>query len=166
LDAGPRAVAAPDDYASHADLMWAGMLAHNNLCGVGRVQDWASHQMGHELSAFYNCAHGASLAIMMPAWMEFVLPHDPMRFARFAVNVMGCEMDISHPERTAREGIVRLRTFFKNLGLPSTLAEIGSKPEDIPAMVAHRKERPGGFPFGNFVKIGPEEMAAIYHLAE
>jgi len=166
MDAAPRALADPDDYSARADLMWAGMLAHNNTCGVGRVQDWSSHQMGHELSAFYDCAHGASLAVMMPAWMEFVLPHDVTRFARFAVNVMGCEMDFAYPERTAKAGIARLRAFFKSLGLPTTLGEIGAKAEDIPAMVAHRSERPNGFPFGNFVKISAEDMAAIYHLAE
>ena len=165
VEAAPRAIADPGDYAARADLMWAGMLAHNNSCGVGREQDWASHQIEHELSAFYDCAHGAGLAVVMPAWMEYVLPHAPMRFARFAVNVLGCEMDFASPERTAREGIARLRAFFRSLGMPTTLAEIGAKAEDIPAMAAHRAEKPGGFPFGGFVKIGPEEMQAILHLA-
>ena len=163
--AAPRAVADPDDYAARADLMWAGMLAHNNSCGVGRDQDWASHQIEHELSAFYDCAHGAGLAVVMPAWMEYVLSHDPMRFARFAVNVFGCEMDFARPERTARQGVARLRDFFRALGMPTTFAEIGARAEDIPAMAAHRAEKPGGFPFGNFVKIGPEEMQAILRLA-
>ena len=165
VDAAPKAIVNPNDYAARADLMWAGMLAHNNSCGVGREQDWASHQIEHELSAFYDCAHGAGLAVVMPAWMEYVLPHDPMRFARFAVQVLGCEMDFACPEHTAREGIARLRAFFRQLGMPTTLAEIGAKAEDIPAMAAHRAEKPNGFPFGNFVKIGPEEMQAILKLA-
>ena len=160
-EAAPRAIADPEDYASHADLMWAGMLAHNNSCGVGRAQDWASHQMEHELSAFYDCAHGAGLAVVMPAWMEFVMEHDVLRFARFAVNVFGCEMDFARPENTAKEGIARLRSFFRSLGMPTTLQEVGGKAEDIPAMAAHRAEKPNGFPFGGFVKIGPEEMEAI-----
>lgn len=161
VEAAPKAIAQPEDYASHADLMWAGMLAHNNSCGVGRVQDWASHQMEHELSAFYDCAHGAGLAVVMPAWMEYVCDHDVLRFARFAVNVFGCEMDFACPENTAREGIARLRSFFRTLGMPTTLQEVGGKAEDIPAMAAHRAEKPNGFPFGGFVKIGPEEMQAI-----
>ena len=161
VEAAPKAIAQPEDYASHADLMWAGMLAHNNSCGVGRVQDWASHQMEHELSAFYDCAHGAGLAVVMPAWMEYVCDHDVLRFARFAVNVFGCEMDFAHPEHTAREGIARLREFFRSIGMPTTLEEAGGKAEDIPAMAAHRAEKPNGFPFGGFVKIGPEEMQAI-----
>ena len=161
VEAAPKAIAQPEDYASHADLMWAGMLAHNNSCGVGRVQDWASHQMEHELSAFYDCAHGAGLAVVMPAWMEYVCDHDMLRFARFAVNVFGCEMDFAQPENTVREGIARLRSFFRSIGMPTTLQEVGGKAEDIPAMAAHRAEKPGGFPFGGFVKIGPQEMQAI-----
>ena len=166
LSAAPKALADPDDYASHADLMWAGMLAHNNSCGVGRTQDWASHQIEHELSAFYDCAHGAGLAVVLPAWMEFVMEQDVTRFARFAVNVMGCELDFAHPERTAREGISRLKEFFRRLDMPVTLEQIGAKAEDIPAMIAHRAARPGGFPFGGFVKIGPSEMETILHFAE
>ena len=164
VEAAPKAIAAPGGYAPRADLMWAGMLAHNNSCGVGRVQDWASHQIEHELSAFYDCAHGAGLAVVMPAWMEYVMGHDVMRFARFAVNVFGCEMDFAHPENTAREGIARLREFFRSLGMPTSLREIGGREEDIPAMVSHRAEKPNGFPFGGFVKIGPEEMEAILRL--
>ena len=166
LEAAPKALADPQAYAPRADLMWAGMLAHNNSCGVGRVQDWSSHQIEHELSAFYDCAHGAGLAVILPAWMEFVMHHDIPRFVRFSVNVMGCEMDSSHPERTAREGISRLRDFFRSLGMPVTLEEIGAKAEDIPAMIAHRKKKPNGFPFGGFVKIGPSEMEAILRLAQ
>ena len=136
-----------------------------NLCashdGIGREQDWASHQIEHELSAFYDCAHGAGLAVVMPAWMEYVCGHDVMRFARFAVHVFGCEMDFAHPECTAQAGIRRLRDFFRTLGMPATLAEVGGRAEDIPAMVAHRCEKPNGFPFGGFVKIQEADMEAI-----
>ena len=159
--AAPKALADHSDYASHAALMWAGMLAHNNSCGIGRDQDWASHQIAHELSAFYDCAHGAGLAVVMPAWMEYVCGHDVMRFARFAVNVFGCEMDFAHPERTAQAGIRRLRDFFRTLGMPATLEEVGGRAEDIPAMVAHRCEKPNGCPFGGFVKIQEADMEAI-----
>jgi len=166
IDAAPKAIADPDDYISHADLMWAGMLAHNNTCGVGRDQDWSSHQIEHELSAFYDCAHGAGLAVVVPAWMEFVMEHDVMRFARYAVNVFGCEMNYADPVQTAKEGIVRTREFFRSLGMPVTLAEVGAKEEDIPAMVEHRTEKPNGFPFGNFVKIGPDEMTSVLNLCK
>ena len=153
------------DYAARADLVWAGMLAHNNSCGVGREQDWASHQIEHELSAFYDCAHGAGLAMILPAWMEYVLPHDPVRLAQFAVRVFGCEMNFADPEATARQGIEKLCLFFHSLGMPITFDELGAKAKDIPDMVAHRAEKPGGFPFGGFVKIQPADMEAILRLA-
>ena len=139
LDAAPKAIADPNDYAARADLMWAGMLAHNNSCGVGREQDWASHQIEHELSAFYDCAHGAGLAVILPAWMEYVLPHDPVRLAQFAVRVFGCEMNFADPEATARQGIEKLCLFFHSLGMPITFDELGAKAKDIPDMVAHRR---------------------------
>ena len=164
IEAAPRAIADPDDYAARADLMWAGMLAHNNSCGVGRVQDWASHQIEHELSSFYDCAHGAGLAVVTPAWMEYVYRNDISRFAQFAVRVFGCEMNFANPEATALEGIRRLREFFRSLGMPVTFAEISAKAEDIPDMVAHRAQKPNGFPFGNFVKIQPDDMAEICRL--
>ena len=162
VDAAPKALAEPTAYAPRADLMWTGMLAHNNSCGIGREQDWSSHQIEHELSAFSDCAHGAGLAVVLPAWMEFVMQHDIARFAQFAVEVFGCEMDAANPENTAKAGIAALRAFFRSLGMPERLCELGETLEaDILAMVDHRKEKPNGFPFGNFVKIGPEEMEQI-----
>ena len=162
VDAAPKALADPAAYAPRADLMWVGMLAHNNSCGVGREQDWASHQIEHELSAFSDCAHGAGLAVVLPAWMEHVMEHDVARFAKFAVNVFGCEMDAECPENTAKAGIAALREFFGALGMPSKLQQLSETLErDIPAMVAHRAEKPNGFPFGNFVKIDEQRMEQI-----
>ena len=165
LTAAPKALADPNDYNARADLMWAGMLAHNNLCGVGRQQDWASHQMEHELSALYDCAHGAGLAVVTPAWMTYVMDRDISRFAQFAVRVFGCEMDFHQPENTARAGVERLVAWLRSIGMPTTFAEIGAKAEDIPALVAHRAKKPGGFPFGGFTPIHESDMAAILELA-
>ncbi len=161
IDAAERVLEDPSDLAARSDLMWAGMLAHNNSCGVGREQDWASHQIEHELSAFYDCPHGMGLAVVMPAWMDTVMDHDLNRFCQFAVRVFGCENNFSHPRQTAEKGIACLRSFLHRLGMPSTLQQLGGRREDIPALVAHRGEKPDGFPFGGFVKIGPEEMTAI-----
>ena len=164
LEAAPKALANPMDYQARADLMWAGTLAHNNSCGVGRRQDWASPQIEHELSAYYDCAHGAGLAVVMPAWMTYVMPTNPARFARFAVEVFGCELDPLDVERTAKEGIQRLKSFFRLLGMPTTLTELGGRTEDIPAIVLHRAEK--GFPFGGMMDIGPAEMADILVLCD
>ena len=92
-------------------------------------------------------------------------PHDPVRLAQFAVRVFGCEMNFADPEATARQGIEKLCLFFHSLGMPITFDELGAKAKDIPDMVAHRAEKPGGFPFGGFVKIQPADMEAILRLA-
>ena len=132
---GPRVIADPDNYEARANIMWAGMMAHNNSCGVGRSQDWNSHNIEHELSALYDCAHGAGLAVTLPAVFTYVMDHDVMRFAQAAVRVWGCQMDFAHPEATAREGIEKLRAFFTSIGMPKNFAELGAKEEDIPELV-------------------------------
>jgi len=132
--AGPKAVATPDDYAARSDLMWAGSLAHNNVCGVGRIQDWASHGIEHELSALYDCAHGAGLAVVMPAWMDYVKSDDIDLFARFAEKVFG--VPAGDPAAMADEGIVRYRAWLRSLGMPTTFKELGADSKDIPALVA------------------------------
>ena len=132
---GPRVIADPNNYDARANIMWAGMMAHNNSCGVGRSQDWNSHNIEHELSALYDCAHGAGLAVTMPAVFTYVMEHDVMRFAQVAVRVWGCQIDFSHPEATAKEGIEKLKQFLKSLGMPTTVKERGAKEEDSPALV-------------------------------
>jgi len=160
----PQVIAHLDDYQARANLMWAGMVAHNNLCGVGRSQDWSSHGLEHELSALYDVAHGAGLAVMMPAWMQYVMSHDVVRFVQFAVRVWDCDMNFANPEITAAEGIARFRAFLKSIGMPSNFAELGAKEEDIPKMVAtlglseQRK-------MGGFVKLGASDAEAIYRIA-
>jgi alcohol dehydrogenase len=108
---GPRVIADPNNYQAQANIMWAGMLAHNNSCGVGRGQDWASHDIEHELSATYDCAHGAGLAVTFPAWMTYNFKHNVNRFAQLAVRVWGCQMNFENPESTALEGISALNDF-------------------------------------------------------
>ena len=131
----PRVIEDPCNYDARANIMWAGTVAHNDIVGVGRAQDWNSHGIEHELSGLYDCAHGAGLAVVMPAWMEYVMDTDVMRFAQVAVRVWGCEMDYAHPENTARAGIRAFRTFLHNIGMPINFAELGAKEEDIPLLV-------------------------------
>ena len=162
---GPRVIEDPNNYEARANIMWAGMMGHNNSCGVGRIQDWASHDIEHELSALSDCAHGAGLAVVFPAWMTYVYKHDVMRFAKLAVRVWGCQMDFANPERTALEGISALRRFWKSLGMPSNFAELGAKEEDIPQMAhtaCYGDGRTGTL--GNFVKLHEEDVANIYRL--
>ena len=161
----PKVIANPDDYEARANIMWAGMVAHNNCCGVGRDQDWASHNIEHELSALYDCAHGAGLAVVFPAWMEYNLNHDVMRFAQVANRVWGCAMDFQHPEATAKAGIAAFRNFLKSIGMPQTMAEVGGKEEDIPYLAHTAAYGNGnGGTVGGFVALKEEDIANIYRL--
>ena len=159
----PRVIADPNNYQARANIMWAGTVAHTNIVGVGREQDWNSHGIEHELSALYDCAHGAGLAVIMPAWMEFVCSHNVLRMAQAAVRVWGCEMDFECPENTAREGIARFRKFLRSIGMPINFAELGAKEEDIPALV--EKFGIGDGRTGGFVKLSAEDIAEIYRIA-
>lgn len=157
----PRVILDPNNYEARANIMWAGMVAHNNVVGVGRQQDWNSHAIEHELSAMYDCAHGAGLAVIMPAWMEYVMNHNPMRFAQMATRVFGCAMDFENPAATAHQGICAFRKFLKSIGMPINFAELGAKVEDIPEMV--RKLNPGdGW---GFVPLKADDVMAIYNIA-
>jgi alcohol dehydrogenase YqhD (iron-dependent ADH family) len=131
----PKAIKNPLDYESRANIMWAGMVAHNNICGVGRDQDWSSHAIEHELSALYDVAHGAGLAVVFPAWMKYVMHHDVERFAQLAVRVWGCTYDSMNVEKTALEGITYFENFIKSIGMPLSFSEIGAREEDIPLLV-------------------------------
>ena len=159
----PRVIAQPDLYEARANIMWAGTVAHTNIVGVGREQDWNSHGIEHELSALYDCAHGAGLAVIMPAWMEFVYQHDVMRFAQIAVRLWGCQMDFAHPEVTALEGIRRFRQFLHSIGMPVNFAELGAKEEDIPKLV--EKFGIGDGKTGGFVSLSAADITEIYRIA-
>ena len=159
----PKVIEDPNNYEARANIMWAGMLAHNDCCGVGREQDWASHDLEHELSALYDCAHGAGLAVVFPAWMEYNMEHDVMRFAQLANRVWGCPMDFQHPEITAKAGISALRNFLRSIGMPQTLGELGGKEADIPYL-AHTAAYGNGNDgtLGSFVVLQEADMANIY----
>jgi len=161
----PRVIEDPNNYEARANIMWAGMMAHNNCCGVGRAQDWASHAIEHELSAVYDCAHGAGLAVVFPAWMEYNMHHDVMRFAKLAVRVWGCQMDYDHPEVTAKAGIAALRNFLKAIGMPSNFTELGASENDI-AHMAHTAcyGNGGNGTIGGFAALSEEDVANIYRL--
>lgn len=158
---GPRAIADPTNYQVRANIMWAGTVAHNGVVGCGRSQDWNSHAIEHELSALYDCAHGAGLAVIMPAWMEYVVDHNVMRFAQMATRVFGCEMNFENPKSTALEGIKAFRRFLHSIGMPINFAELGAKEEDIPKMV--EKLNPGdGW---GFVPLKAKDVTEIYKIA-
>ena len=162
IEEGPKAVANPDDYEARANIMWAGMMAHNNSCGVGRSQDWISHDIEHELSALYDCAHGAGLAVTFPAYLTYAYKHDVARVAQFARRVWGCPEDIDD-EEAALMGIESLREFFNSIGMPSTIGEFGGTEGDIDKLAhtaCYGNGRDGKL--RGFVEVDEDAVKEIY----
>ena len=165
LDAAPRALADPCDYDARATLMWASSLSHNGLTGCGRSRYFPAHKLEHDFSGLdERISHGAGLAVLFPAWAKYVYKYDVSRFAQFAVRVMGCQMDFVDPARTALEGIEKLIAFFRSLGMPTTLPELGVDPADYEKVIALTTRN--GNRLKGYVELGPEEIREIYALAE
>lgn len=141
--------------------MWAGTLAHNGVCGCGRREDWTSHGLEHELSALYGVTHGAGLAVVFPAWMTFMASHRPGKVAQFGRRVFGVEE--SDDKAAALKAVDALRAFFKSIGLPLTLGELGITDPDFTTLTRKFHENKGT-PFGPYYPLQPVDTAAVYRL--
>lgn len=163
IEEAPKAMKNPQDYGARANLMWAGMVAHNDTCGVGREEDWSSHALEHEVSAVYGVAHGAGLSVIFPAWLTWMTTHNLPKLVQFSVRVWDVPAE-GNPEAVALEGIRRLRRFFSSLELPITFRELGIPEPDIDLLVnsLHRNK---GELLGNYVKLTRQDTAEIYRLA-
>ena len=160
---GPMALQDPRNYDVRAEIMWVGTVAHNNLLNAGRIGDWASHDIEHELSGMYDIAHGAGLAIITPAWMKYVYKEDIDRFAQLAVRVFDVDLAFSDRDGIVREMIRRLEDWYRRMGLPVRLSEGGIPADRLGAMAdLCLFGRPS---VGNFRKVQAEDVLAIYRLA-
>jgi len=157
----PKVLENPNDYDARANIMWAGTLAHNGVCGCGRVEDWVSHAMEHEISAVYGVTHGAGLAVVNPAWMTYMAEHRPEKVAQMARRLF----DVTDTDNTAaaHKGIAALRKFYKSIGMPTTFAELGIENPDIDTLVAKLHENKGTT-FGGYFPITAPVSRAIYTL--
>lgn len=161
---GKRVMADPNDYQARANIMWAAMVAQNNITGVGRAQDWGTHHMDNEIGILYGASHGAGLALLFPYWMEYAMKTQGTdRFVLFATRVWGFQLNLEQPEVTAMEGIKAFQSFMKEIGMPTTIGELGGKEADIPVMVENMFH--GAPNHGNFVKLTPEITAEIFRMA-
>ncbi len=167
IDNGPLALYRPDDYDARSEIMWTGCIAHNNLLNTGRIGDWASHMIEHELSGFNDVAHGAGLSVVFPAWMKYVYKHDMELFTQFAVRVWGVEQDFFNREKTVLSAIAKMEAFFKGMGLPVRLKELGIAKNDFRAIADKCRvfdEEAGTV--GNFVELTRDDIVKILELAE
>lgn len=165
IRAGTAAVANGCDYEARATLMWAGSISHNDLTGLGRKSDWATHQIEHELSGQYDCvSHGAGLAAIFPAWCHYVWREEPERFARFAEKIWGVNRDGMSTEEAALEGIRRCEAYFHSIGMPTRLCELGIDSAHLHEM-AVKATYFGRRTLGSFKVLQEADIEAIYQTA-
>lgn len=163
INEAPKAMRNSENYGARANLMWAGMIAHNGTCGVGCEEDWASHFLEHEISAIYGVTHGAGLSVIFPAWMTWMVEHNVGKIAQYAVRVWGVP-ESEDKKAVALEGIGKLKAFFSSLGLPVTFKELGIEDPDIDRL-ADSLHRNKGELVGNYVKLTKQDSKEIYRLA-
>lgn len=163
IDTTPKVLANPQDYDARANLMWAGTVAHNGTCGIGCVEDWASHFIEHEVSAVYNVTHGAGLAVIFPAWLTYMASHNVRKVEQWARRVWDVEPS-ADATAVALEGVKRFKQFLKSIGMPVTFAELGIESPDIPLLVNKLHEDKGEL-VGNYVPLDREASRAVMELA-
>jgi len=157
----------PDDYRSRAQIMWGGSVAHNGLTGCGVSDDWATHQLEHELSGMFDVTHGAGLAAVWPSWARYVMHQNLSRFVRFAVNVMDIPNDFTDPEATALKGIEAVERFYHAIGMPTNIKELIGRDitdEEIKEMT-RKCSRDYQCTCGCLKVLKAEDMEAIYRMA-
>jgi alcohol dehydrogenase YqhD (iron-dependent ADH family) len=162
INEAPKVMAEPENYDARANIMWCGTLAHNGVCGTGRQEDWVSHFMEHELSAVYGVTHGAGLAVIVPAWLTFMVEHNPGKVAQFARRVW--DVVEADDKKAAVEGIERLKNFYRSIGMPVTLKELGVENPDIDLLVKKLHENKGEV-IGGYYRLTAKETTEIYKLA-
>ena len=157
----------PEDYRYRAQIMWGGSLMHNGLTGCGVTDDWATHQLEHELSGMFDVTHGAGLAAIWPSWARYVMHENLSRFVRFAVNVMDIPNDFTDPEGTALKGIEAMERFYHAIGMPINIKELIGKDitdEEIKEMT-RKCSRNYQHTCGQLKVLKAEDMENIYKMA-
>lgn len=165
IDAGRIADRNPKDYEARATLMWAGSLSHNDLTGLGREYLMQVHQLEHELSGMYpHIAHGAGLSALFCSWARYVCGSDISRFAQLAARVWNIPADFEHPEKTALQGIQAFEDYFKSLGMPVTLTELGVEEGKVEEM-ADKCTGNGSRVLAGIKPLGRAEIIEVYKSA-
>lgn len=164
---GAKVYENPADYDAMAEVMWCGSLSHNNLTECGRGKDFSVHKLGHALSARYDVAHGASLAAVWGSWARYLYQDQALgRFVQFAKNVWGISGEGKSEQETALAGIEKTEEFFRSIGMPVSLSQLGVQPEE-----QERMELSLDATMGDTVKLtrirplGAKEVNEIYQMA-
>ncbi len=167
IAASRELVADPNNYEARANVMWASSLSHNGLTGCGAGGgDWACHRLEHEVGGMFDVAHGAGLAAIWGSWARYVLPEDPARFAKFAVNVLGVEPQ-ADATATALKGVEAMEDFYRAIGMPTNLRELGVEPTEAQILeLAEKCDIATRGKLGAVKHLTREDMANIYRMAK
>lgn len=162
---GPVAYADSHNYDAMSELMWCGSVSHNGLTGLGAATDFSPHKLGHELSAKFDVAHGASLSAVWGAWARYSWREHPERFAQFAKNVWGIEA--ASDDAAAEAAIDATLAFFRSLDMPTCFTElgIGVQSDDVLAAMADMATRGDTFVIGSFRPLRRADALEVYRLA-
>jgi alcohol dehydrogenase YqhD (iron-dependent ADH family) len=161
---GPKVLENPKDYDARAEIQWIASIAHNNLLDTGRIGDWRSHRIEHELSAFYGITHGEGMAVVLPAWMKYMAGVKPWKIAQFAVRVLGADTFTHTEEENALYAAESVKAFYKSLGLKTSLTELGINEEHFDEMAAQATKN-GTSPVGHYVPLDEKRFKEILKLA-
>jgi len=165
IEKGEVAMKDSHNYDAMSELMWCGSLSHNGLTGLGAGGDMVVHQFGHELSAMYDVAHGASLSAVWDSWAKYVFKTNPSRFARYARNVWKIECD--DDEKVALASIEISENYFKSINMPTSLSElgIGVLSEDELRIISKKCTWQGTRTIGQFKVLNEEDVYQVYKMA-
>ena len=157
----------PENYEARATIMWASSLSHNGVTGDRNYGDWACHQLEHELGGIFDIAHGAGLAAVWGSWARYVYQENPARFAQFAVNVLNVPNHFDDPERTALDGIAAMEDFFRSIGMPTAIKDMGiDLTEEQIKELAYKCSFMGKRTIGAFKKLDIPDIEEIYRMAK
>lgn len=166
IEEGRKVMGSPENYDARANIMWAGTLAHNGICGTGRTEDWSSHAIEHELSALYHVTHGAGLAVVFPAWLTVVSQTNPHRTRQLAERLFGIDTAKLSDKEAIKACVCQLHHFWSDeLHLPQTLKQLGIEQADIPTLVSNLHKTKGET-FGGYLKLDKTLTQKIYELCE
>ncbi len=154
----PLVLKNPTNYAARAEIMWTGTIAHNGLLGTGKIEDWGSHMIAHELSGIYDLTHGAALSIVFPAWMKYVYTCNTNRFLQYASRVWNLDIDFEDNTKTISKSIEVTKNFFKSLGMPISLKDASIPADKIDEMAEKCTEKG---PVGSFKKLYKDDVVEI-----
>ena len=162
IEDGPKALQQPDNYDVRANLMWTATLALNGLIGVGVPNDWATHMLGHELTALHGLDHAQTLAVVLPAMLQQRREEKRGKLLQYAERVWG--LRDGDDDQRIDQAIARTRQFFEALDVPTRLSDYGIGREAIPALVDQLR-RHGMITLGEHGNLGLDGSRQVYELA-